>query len=401
MTAMAKRETTVALSGSLKDFGIADIFQLISHQSKTGVLYLRTRGEEVRVFFDKGNVVRAESSARKQKDLLGNLLVRAEVITQEQLEQALETQKRTLKKLGHILCEQGFVTIEVLREFTRLQTTETIYSLFAWESGSYSFEVEEVDFDKDTIEPIRSENILMEGFRMVDEWPMVRKRLPSYDITFTKLKPLPERKTAGGLEDEVDAAFDGLTESSGKEGEDHGLSDADYRVYQLVVPERNVQKIIDLSRLGEFETCKSLVNLLEKQYIKIDKLKKEAVRQKGQTRRRVFSPLRLLVQAVVYAVIIGLAYWIYLSLDAASWFGEEGVGKMRDPAAAELLDLSLRQKLECALEVYRLENGDYPEQLDQLAAAGLIKELQLRFPWRDKRFYQRKNGHFQLLRPFH
>ncbi|RME22700.1 MAG: DUF4388 domain-containing protein, partial [Deltaproteobacteria bacterium] len=29
----------MALKGTLKDFGIADIFQLISQQTKTGVLY--------------------------------------------------------------------------------------------------------------------------------------------------------------------------------------------------------------------------------------------------------------------------------------------------------------------------------------------------------------------------
>ncbi len=387
----------MALSGTLKDFGIADIFQLISHQSKTGVLNLRSRGEEVRVFFVRGNVVRAESSTRKQKDLLGSMLVRAEVINDVQLEQALETQKRTLKKLGHIMVEQGFLTLPDLREFTRLQTTETIYRLFAWDSGTYAFDVEEVAYDEQTIEPIRSENILMEGFRMVDEWPMVRKRIGSFEMTFKKVRPLPEQKAAAEVEDEIDAAFDGMTAVAEKASR---VGANETRVYGLVEESRSVQKIIDLARLGEFETCKALVNLLEQDFIKVDAVKKEAGAAKPGRRLRSISLGRLLVQLAMYAVIVGVALLLYQSVDMFSFFGEEGTNAFRDPAAAELLDFSHRARLENALEIYRLEQGGYPDNLEALARAGLLSENRLRFPWKEERVYRRLEGGFLLLRPF-
>ena len=41
----------MALSGTLKDFGIADILQLIGHQTKTGKLVLKNGPEEVDVLF--------------------------------------------------------------------------------------------------------------------------------------------------------------------------------------------------------------------------------------------------------------------------------------------------------------------------------------------------------------
>ena len=44
----------MALSGTLKDFGIADIFQLIGQQQKTGVLHLTDRDEEVHVAIGRG-----------------------------------------------------------------------------------------------------------------------------------------------------------------------------------------------------------------------------------------------------------------------------------------------------------------------------------------------------------
>src|SRR4030081_2624903 len=100
----------MALSGTLKDFGIADILQLIGHQTKTGRLTLKSGGEEVEVFFVEGNVVFATEKARKSPNLLGNLLLRAELLSKEQLEEALAVQQRTLKRLGDILIENQMVT---------------------------------------------------------------------------------------------------------------------------------------------------------------------------------------------------------------------------------------------------------------------------------------------------
>ena len=39
----------MALKGTLKDFGIADILQLIGQQQKTGTLHLQGRDQEVHV----------------------------------------------------------------------------------------------------------------------------------------------------------------------------------------------------------------------------------------------------------------------------------------------------------------------------------------------------------------
>ena len=238
----------MALKGTLKDFGIADIFQLISHQSKTGVLHLKTKNKEVRIAFSNGDVVRAESTTRKKKDLLGTMLVRAEVISEEQLGKALENQRRTLKRLGDLLVEAGFISRKELREFTHLQITETLYQLFNWESGTYEFESDEVTYDTETVEPIRSENILMEGFRMVDEWPMIRKKITSYDMTFKKLK-LMEHMRSGvqAQNDAVDDAFDDMFSADSKKKKEN-IGSNERTVFSLVTDSRNVDKIINLSR---------------------------------------------------------------------------------------------------------------------------------------------------------
>src|SRR3954469_8029134 len=105
----------MALKGTLKDFGIADILQLIGQQQKTGVLYIKSKSEEVEVSFVEGNVVRALSKTRRSRELLGSMLVGSGLLTQNELDEALDIQKRTLKRLGDILVTEGKVTGDQLR----------------------------------------------------------------------------------------------------------------------------------------------------------------------------------------------------------------------------------------------------------------------------------------------
>src|SRR6185312_14250589 len=147
----------MALAGTLKDFGIADILQLIAQQQKTGVLHLRSKDQEVKVGFVDGAIVSAESvSKKRRRDLFGHMLVAAELISEAQL-----------------------------------QLNETLYRLFTWKTGTYEFEQGPVHHDTHDLDPVRAESVLMEGFRMVDEWPVIRKRIPRYDLVFAPGKYLP------------------------------------------------------------------------------------------------------------------------------------------------------------------------------------------------------------------
>ncbi|MFC1655058.1 DUF4388 domain-containing protein, partial [Myxococcota bacterium] len=368
----------MALKGTLKDFGIADIFQLISHQSKTGVLHLHSKNKEVRISFVNGDVVQAESTTRKKRDLLGAMLVRADAISEAQLEQALEIQKRTLKRLGHILIERGFLQKEELKQFTHLQTTETVYKLFNWETGTYAFETEEVAYDKETVEPIRSENVLMEGFRMVDEWPMIRKKITSYEMSFKKVKDLPEEAAPKSVEEEIDGALDDMFADKGTKKGGKGLGRNETKVYKLIEEGRNVQKLIDLSRLGEFETCKALLNHIHQGYIKVDTTKKEVVKEaeKPGARIRRIPFGRILLQTGMYIFIIGLLFILYrmVDVDLFSLSEETGTRTFKSPAAKEMVGRCQERRLRAALDVYLLETGHYPDELADLVRQGLVDE---------------------------
>ncbi len=391
----------MALSGTLKDFGIADILQLIGQQQKTGVLYLKSKDQDVQVFFRDGNIVRAESITRKKKDLLGNMLVRAELITEQQLESALDVQKRTLKRLGDVLTASGAITAEKLKQMMQLQVTETLYGLFSWKAGTYEFKVEEVPADGDPITPLRAESVLMEGFRMVDEWPHVRKKISHAAMTFERLKELPARVEK---EDDFDAAFDDAFSEAKEEKKDENKGDfksignSERRVYALVAPGRDVRKLVDLSCLGEFETCKALVNLLNLEYIR-------GIQPSGRAASVGGAGLLVRVGGMVARGVVTMIVLVALGfvgsrLKPDTWdLGDESASSYADPATQRLLSRAQQARIEAALEVFRLEKGALPEGLEALVEGGLLQREDLRYPWRDDYYYRRTSDRQFILLP--
>ena len=52
----------MALKGSLEDFSIVNIMQMIKLEGKTGKLVLNDKEEEVKITFDKGMIIYAEAT---------------------------------------------------------------------------------------------------------------------------------------------------------------------------------------------------------------------------------------------------------------------------------------------------------------------------------------------------
>jgi hypothetical protein len=390
----------MALKGTLKDFGIADILQLIGHQQKTGTLHLKAREQEVHVAFRDGAIVRAESTTRKKKDLIGNMLVRAELISPQQLDLALETQRRTLKRLGDVLVTGGMVTRERFVQMVQLQTTETLYRLFSWKTGSYEFEQGDVDHDPDTALSLRAESVLMEGFRMVDEWPVIKRTISSYELTFERIKELPPPVVAA---DDFDAALDdafGEEKKVEAKGEFKSIGEKERRVFNLAGPGRDVRKLIDLGCVGEFETCKALLNLVNLGYLKALEPSGRTHAVGGGAPAGLSRVLGAVGRVGVTVAVLGLLVLVgsRLNLEAVS-FGHSA-SSFADPAAQRVISRAQLARIEAALDVYRLETGEWPEALARLVDVGLLTEADVRHPWRDPYFYRRTTeAGFVLLPP--
>ncbi len=260
----------MALEGTLKDFSLADIFQLIGLQRKTGVLTLRGKDDTVTVTFLDGKVVGADSLNRRLENRLGTVLMRTGTINQDQLNRALEIQRETLQRLGFILTHYGIISAQKLKEALQLQILQIVYRLFRWKDGDYQFSQETtIEYDRDNVVPITAESILMEGARMMDEWPIIEKRIRSYDMVFRKKLTDQEIVVVGADEaDEVDFEPDTTRARKGRPGSDKiRISPDEKAIFDLVDGTMKVGDIVEVSKVSEFDTNKALYELLTRDLI--------------------------------------------------------------------------------------------------------------------------------------
>ncbi|HEV2719638.1 MAG TPA: DUF4388 domain-containing protein [Thermoanaerobaculia bacterium] len=260
----------MALEGTLKDFSLADIFQLIGLQRKTGVLTLRSKDDTVTVTFLDGKVVGADSLSHRLENRLGSVLMKSGLLTQDQLAHALAIQKETLQRLGFVLTHYGIISADALKQAIQLQILQIVYRLFRWKDGDYHFSQETtIEYDRDNVVPITAESILMEGARMIDEWPIIEKRIRSYDMVFRK-KLTDQEIVVSDEADEVQ--FDEGTMAGGRRRrggltEKIRISPEEKHVYDLVDGTMTVGDVVEVSKYAEFDTVKALYELLTRDLI--------------------------------------------------------------------------------------------------------------------------------------
>jgi hypothetical protein len=248
----------MALEGSLKDFGLADIFQLIYAQKKTGILKMKNATREAKVLFENGLVVTADGSNLEGINKIGEVLLRTRRISEDQLKQALVTQRQSKEKVGVILVEAGAVNKEDLIKALGLQVKEAVFSLFQWKEGHYSFESSDISYERDYWLPINTEFLIMEAVRRIDEWPYIEKKIPNLGLVFEKIKEKEDKIKIAKSEE--DSLADMVGESKKEEGIQ--ITQDEMKVFSLIDGQQDVRQLIETTNFGEFETCKALSNLL-------------------------------------------------------------------------------------------------------------------------------------------
>src|SRR3954469_16198291 len=99
----------MAIRGSLKEASLPDVLQLLSMGKKTGCLSVGHRGSFGYIYFDRGRI--SYASIVNRRDRLGDMLVKNGLVTQEQLDAAVDAQtRRRDRKLGELLVETGAIS---------------------------------------------------------------------------------------------------------------------------------------------------------------------------------------------------------------------------------------------------------------------------------------------------
>jgi len=251
----------MALTGSLEDFGLPDILQLIGAQRKSGELTLERHGERIIISFRDGDAVRAEPADRSLDECVGTRLVRARRLRPDHLIQAYAGCRAEGAELTQVLRRKGLADEHEIRGALEIEVLSRIYAVLAWTRGTYDFEPgSAVQFDEELFAPRTVQQLLMDGMRIIDEWPVVRKKLRSNHIVLMKVdEPRP-----------VDAAADGddplgLAEDQETAPDDAAPTDEptalEATLLDLIDGKRTVQDLIDRSLRLEFDVCRALYDL--------------------------------------------------------------------------------------------------------------------------------------------
>lgn len=385
----------MALQGTLKDFALPDILQLIGIQRKTGVLTMEDGKDKVTVQFFQGNVVGADNSSRQIEECLGAVLVRTGRISDVQLQEALAIQRQTLQRLGYILVRSGYLTEGELREALRIQINQIVYRLFRWREGRYHFlAMDHLEYDRNLTIPVSAESLLMEAARMVDEWPIIERRITSPQMVF--------RKTAAGGEyarvdatveaDDVEFALDlleGAPESRPRKQAE--ASPEELEVLRLVDGRATVQDLVESSAMGEFDVYRIVHDLLQRGLVEeVARPSADAGREKAEAARAWWAGVA--AAALVAAAVVSL---LTAGANPAAPWRMGALGRRQDDLRTYVSRVRL-ERLEAAIQTRFLESGSVPGRLQELVRSGVLRAEDIRDPWGHPYDYELSDGGFRL-----
>jgi hypothetical protein len=360
----------MALKGQLHDFNLAEILQLIASQQKSGFLVLEGHREMVFIF-DKGVLISTRDRRSEAPDPLETFLRNYGFFTESQWAHIGYIRQNSSLDLAEILVSEELMTKEALDAVLMNAAREAAHRGMKMRRGRYNFTA-----TKDTPPGVRwriqmdVQGLLMEAARRVDEETELGRLLPSQSITFVQgeTPPPPDALSATGR-----------------------------RIIKLALGGRPLGRIIRLARTDSFTTRELLKNFMEEGWIAavIPEDEQEG-EQKGKQRKdrrdRMGNLRQPLLSLLVLILLLGFGAfrWTPLALGEAALIGlaapapEQGVPQDQamlvswldeNQQACRLLRLrQLQDEVGEAARHYRVEHGNFPEQLQALVQDGLLQE---------------------------
>jgi hypothetical protein len=169
----------MTLNGDLVHFPIIDIIQLLNGARKSGILHLSSDKGESQLVFHEGDLVSANFLNNRVR--IGQVLVSAGAITEEQLAQALDIQRDAgddRKPLVITLLEHDMVDETAAYNGIESLIEMTVVEVLTWKDGHFSLDVAQSDhaggyhfsrikFPQRIL--LNAQGVLMDSLRIFDE----------------------------------------------------------------------------------------------------------------------------------------------------------------------------------------------------------------------------------------
>jgi hypothetical protein len=224
----------------------------------------------------------------------------------------------------------------------------------------------------------------MEGIRMVDEWPIIEKKIPSMDIVFRTVVDPSLIEVAGGTGGGVEDVLAGMAaetkRSAASSASKIRLTPEEERIYRKVDGTRTVQGVIDSTGGGEFEVCRILFDLLNRNIIApVGRGPTRDASMIGMAAAPPSAAPGYIVAALCVLLAAGSVFVRMVTPFAVTGFPPLLRGSydlVLDSASQTRLD-----RLDRAILAYQLVHGTAPPTLEVLVGEGLVDRTYLHDPW--------------------
>ena len=228
---------TAGIQGNLTSVRIMDVMQKLGLQCQTGRMVINRQGDAVEIYFKDGLVVFASENCNGSRTAVEALLRKTCRIDEDSFRHVLRIAEMTSQPIDMVLYREKMIDHKVFAACLRRHTESAVYKVMAWRDGAFYFEKTSSPVFAAPIQ-INVNDLLSEGARRADEWSLILKKIPDFNMVFEPMIGNAEELTA------------------------RGMSDVDLKVFSLINGRRTIQDIIDTLFLSDFEVAKSMFILL-------------------------------------------------------------------------------------------------------------------------------------------
>ncbi len=183
------------LQGSLKEFGLVEILQMMEMENMSGALHLRQASDRIGIVYVKDGKMAGCSELDSGALTLGDVLQQLGMAGAPEIEAAFQRQLQDAfgKRIGERLIEMRVINEGQLRESLRTKALWTIRDIGLWKDGSYEFAA--IPDSKNILpygeEPLSLDvmRVTMEMVRYSDEWEKLQDFLPQGMQTTLQMAP--------------------------------------------------------------------------------------------------------------------------------------------------------------------------------------------------------------------
>lgn len=250
---MSQINKSKGLNADLENFELTDVMQLITQQVKCGILSVENSNSRCSWSFNEGYLVDFDCHfIEHDLDLKTILTGNGQIDEQRILALQEKGQLKNPHELEKELIQEGLISRSELEKTNLRRLIESFIITLQWTKGKYKFLPTSEIKRHDYFPPQDTNFIILEALRQIDEMAVMKKRLLPLERIFESTLVLNSDESSG----KDDSLF--------QEGLESQFDQDELGVYKLLDGRRTLAEILNISRIGQFHTCRIILDFFDR-----------------------------------------------------------------------------------------------------------------------------------------